>query len=61
MVHIVEKEFMMAGLRKQRDLLNELIQHLKSKSDLDPEARVLYDHVTKEVERNLKQLKKFST
>lgn len=56
---IVEKEFMLAGLKRERDLLNELIIRLNSKEDLDLESRTLYDQVTKEVEQNLKQFKKF--
>ena len=58
MVHVAEKEFMIAGLRKQRDLLNDLVFQLRSKEELDKGARELYDQVTKEVERNLKQLKR---
>ena len=61
MVNAVEKEFMVAGLRRQRDLLNELMTCLKSKVELDSESQVLYDQVTKEVEQNLKRLRKFST
>ena len=61
MMNAAEKEFMVAGLRKQRDLLNELMGRLKSKEELDSESQVLYDQVTKEVEQNLKRLKKFST
>ena len=61
MINTVEKEFMVAGLRRQRDLLNELMARLKSKEELDCESQVLYDQVTKEVEQNLKRLKKFST
>lgn len=59
MISMVEKEFMIAGLRKQRDSLNELMARLKTKQELDPEARLLYDRVTKEVEQSLKELKKF--
>ena len=61
MINAVEKEFMVAGLRSQRHLLNELMMHLKSKEELDSESQILYDRVTKKVEQNLKRLKKFST
>lgn len=54
----IEKEFMIASLRKQRDLLNGLVSQIKQKEELDKGTRLLYDQVTKQVEENLKQLKK---
>lgn len=59
MVNASEKEFMIAGLRRQRDLLNELIAQLKFKEELDSKSQLLYDQVTRKVEQNLKRLKKF--
>jgi hypothetical protein len=59
MISTVEKEFMIAGLRRQRDLLNDLILRLRGREKLDDEARLLYDSITKEVEENLRRLKKY--
>ncbi len=59
MISGVEKEFMIASLRKQRDLLDGLVSQLKTKSDLDEGARILYDQITKQVEQNLEALKRF--
>ncbi len=58
---MTEKEFMIASLRKQRDLLNDLMLQLAQKDELEKGSRTLYDHVTKHVERNLKELRKFKT
>ncbi|OGW85244.1 MAG: hypothetical protein A3C35_04750 [Omnitrophica bacterium RIFCSPHIGHO2_02_FULL_46_11] len=53
-----EKEFMIAALRKQRDLLNGLVSELRSKRELDRTTSTLYDRVTKQVEQDLKKLRK---
>lgn len=53
----MEKELMIASLRKQRDLLNDLVTQLRSRSDLDEGARLLYDQITLQVEQSLKKFK----
>ena len=58
MTRLVEKEFMIAALRKQRDLLNGLVSELRSKRELDRTTSTLYDRVTKQVEQDLKKLRK---
>lgn len=52
------KEVIIAGLRKQRDLLQQLISELKVKNQASQETRVLYDEITKQIEQNLKDLRK---
>ena len=49
---------MIAALRKQRDLLNGLVSELRSKRELDRTTSTLYDRVTKQVEQDLKKLRK---
>ena len=55
---MIEKEFMIANLRKQRDLLTNLMNQLSENDELEKGSRLLYDEVTKRVEDNLKELKK---
>ncbi|GEM_PF-1815776 len=54
---MIEKEFMIAKLRKQRDLLNDLVSKISEKNELEKGTRLFYDQVTKHVEQNLKELK----
>ncbi len=54
----MEKELVVANLRKQKDLLGYLVDHISERDELDHGTRLLYDEVTKQVEENLKQLKK---
>ena len=49
---------MIANLRKQRDLLTDLMTQLNENDELETGPRLLYDQVTKRVEDNLKELKK---
>lgn len=51
-------EEMVAGLRMQRDLLKNLMAELEGKQTLDHQDRRLYDAVTKQVEQNLRKLRK---
>ncbi len=53
------REIMMTELRKQRDLLGELITHMESKADLNAEDFSRYDAITKRVETNLTKLKRY--
>ena len=55
---MIEKEFMIASLRRQRDLLNHLMSQLGEKNELEKGSRLLYDQVTRHVEHNLKELRK---
>lgn len=54
-------EEMVAGLRAQRDLLKNLMTELEGKQTLDHQDRRLYDEVTKQVEQNLRKLRKSKT
>lgn len=53
-----EKKLMIAGLRKQQDLIGELIGHLEERAKLDPSDGRLYDNKTTLVARNLRKLRK---
>ncbi len=55
---MLEKEFMIASLRRQRDLLDHLVSQLNDRDELEKGSRMLYDQVTKHVEHNLKELRK---
>jgi hypothetical protein len=54
----VEKEFMISGLRRQRDLLNHLLADLEAKPKLMDDDCSRYETVSKEVEKNLKKLRR---
>ena len=58
MISGIEKEFMIASLRRQRDLLSGLVLQLKTKPEIDEGAWFLYDQITVQVEQNLKELEK---
>ena len=49
MISGIEKEFMIASLRRQRDLLSGLVLQLKTKAEIDESARVLYYQITVQV------------
>ena len=49
---------MIATLRTQRMLLNDLMLQLSKQDELDNGSRLLYDQVTKSIEQHLKELKK---
>jgi DNA transposition AAA+ family ATPase len=53
-----ERELMMAGLKRQKLILEELIQTIEKKSELCSEDRVHYDQKTRLVAANLKKLRK---
>ncbi len=55
---MIEKEFMIASLRKQRELLHHLMLQLGERNELEKGSRLLYDQVTKHVEQNLKELRR---
>ena len=56
----IQKEFMIASLRRQCEFLNDLVLELESKPELDESTRRLYDEVTERVERNLKKIKELT-
>lgn len=53
-----EKKLMISGLRKQSNLLSELIGDLEEKSGLEYGDCSFYDERTKLVARNLRKLRK---
>lgn len=55
-----QKQFMIAGLRKQRQTLLRLIRELEREHSLESADCSRYDRITKQVERNLKELKEFA-
>lgn len=56
---MVKKTQAVHGLRKQWELIMDLIDHLSGETELNPEDARLYDHITKKVESNLRALRKF--
>jgi len=54
---MLNKELMIAGLRKQRNMLVDLSRQLEGKDMLDSDDCERYDRTTREVERNLKALR----
>jgi hypothetical protein len=55
---MADKEHLIAGLKKQRSLLGDLISQLEGKSELGEIDSGAYDHITRHVEKNLKELRK---
>lgn len=49
---------MIAGIRRQHEILLNLASSLETKELFDESDQKLYESVTKEVERNLKRLRK---
>lgn len=54
---MLNKELMISGLRKQRNMLADLSRQLEGKDMLDSDDCERYDRTTREVERNLKALR----
>lgn len=54
-----EKKLMLAGLKKQNQLLKELIGGLEAKSHLDSSDWNLYHQRSGQIARNLRKLRKF--
>jgi len=54
---MLNKELMISGLRKQRNMLAELSRQMETKEMLDLEDCERYDRTTREVERNMKALR----
>ena len=55
---MANQEMLIAGLRNQRELLDELITQLSDKTPLSDSDNVLYDSTTKNIEQNLRTLRK---
>jgi len=55
---IANKEIMIAGLRRQHEILFNLASTLESKEQFDESDQKLYESVAKEVEDNLKKLRR---
>jgi len=53
-----DRELMILGLRKQRNLLDDLIEKLESKPGFDDYDCYLYDERTQKVLTNLKKLRR---
>ena len=53
-----EKELMISGLRKQRDLLGGLVQHLERSSLVEENTSDVYHETTEEVAKNLRKLRR---
>ena len=56
-----EKELMIAGLRKQTELIGELLGVLEEKPDLRNDDPLFYEERTKLVARNLRKLRKLKS
>ena len=54
----MNKDFILAGLRKQQDRLNELINQFAVKQGLEESDFYMYDKITKQIEKELSQIKK---
>ena len=54
---MMNKEMMISGLRKQRNMLADLASQLEGKPILDLDDCQSYDRTTREVEKNLKALR----
>ena len=54
-----EKEVMIAGLRKQRDVLKELIEELEDNTGQENRSLEYCDEVLKRVESTLRRLRRF--
>jgi hypothetical protein len=57
----MNKEFIIAGLRKQQELLKGLITQLDGKVDLEMRDFRLYDQITKQIEKDLGSLRKLNS
>ena len=57
---MTQKEELIAGIRKQHELLSHLVTRLQVSKELSPADCHLYEMTTKEVESNLKGLRKLA-
>ncbi len=55
---MANQEMLIAGLRSQRELIDQLIKKLSQKNSLCEADGALYDTTTKNIERNLRTLRK---
>lgn len=55
-----EKELMILGLRKQKGLLNQLVEELESKPRFDDFETSVYRARTEQIVRNLRKLRKIA-
>ncbi len=53
-----QNEFLIMGLRRQREILDDLIHTLERKKELGSRDGKIYDARTKEVEKNLRRLRR---
>jgi predicted nucleotidyltransferase len=53
-----EREIMIASLRRQRDLLKELVEELEEKSFLGPQDLSYCEEVMKKIESALRKLRR---
>ena len=56
-----EKELMICGLRRQNDLLIDLISQLQGKPKFDTRDSLFYDVRTRQIEKNLKKLRELKS
>ncbi len=54
----MNKDYIVAGLKKQRSRLETLIREFESKAYLEPVDFRLYDEITKQVEKDMGSLRK---
>ena len=57
MMPIFERELMMSGLVKQRNILNRLISELGQRREMSDYDCRLYQEITAQVEKNLNRLR----
>lgn len=60
-VRIANKEIMIAGIRRQHEILLNLASTLEAKELFDESDHKLYESVAKEVEENLKKLRRLGS
>lgn len=54
----MNKDFIVSNLIKQKSRLEDLIQELEGKSNLEPVDFRMYDEISRRVEKDLKALRK---
>lgn len=54
------RDYLIAGIREQRTRLNQLVRKLERRTFLDSRHCKLYERLTKEVEKNLRELRKIA-
>ncbi len=55
---MANQQMLIAGLRNQREMLDKLIKQLSDKTGLSKADGSLYDSTTKNIEQNLRTLRK---